>query len=693
MKCANCGKDLIPGTLFCASCGAKVPSEIPTPVVPETGKTKKSHTRLIGIIAVAVVVAAAGFGGWKAWQVLHPNMTKQLVYSKDGALYYTGNMDKDSEPIKVYDTREDNGNFYAKLSKDQKYLFFRDSTDDDYRLYRVETQKLTSNESKNDKYIEEIDDDVHDFMTIGSGKALYYRTGKHDYNDLYYYDGKKSQTIDSNVKKQYRAGNIVYYFKYDRNDENGNDILCYYNLSNQKNGEIGEGDIESYDTACSYNENSILFAKCVDVIEDGSDYSYDDMKVYDLYMAKPGSQERKIVSGIVDYSGDVDSGNVYYAKLRQQKHTYYDYVEDPYESQDENASEPYLDDYLHLEDVSDILDEYDYENYDTWTDSEDFFYNCGTYDDDLDEYVFHRNGDTYIESDYFYQWYRVDSSYYDDLEKYNDACTRNEIRDELKDTEYGSKSYDLYLYNSKSGEKKIAESVDIDQLDPKNKMCIYEKIDEKKVTKICSIDDISSIDDLEEKLDDDKQDDTMYASVGGQEQKLDASCVYFECSEDGKTVMVCERPDDGYRLIAYKKKGNSLEKVGTVEKKLSSYSYFVGNDFYYCNTDDDLYVYSNGKSKKIADNVSYMQVQGDGNYTGFDATDDDAYNLQIISSNGEKDTIRDVEDTELYSYIDKSHIVYMKDDDLYVYNGKDSRKIDRNVSDFWCRNRLKGSWR
>ena len=34
MKCPNCGNDLIPGALFCASCGNKIPEELLTAAAP-----------------------------------------------------------------------------------------------------------------------------------------------------------------------------------------------------------------------------------------------------------------------------------------------------------------------------------------------------------------------------------------------------------------------------------------------------------------------------------------------------------------------------------------------------------------------------------------------------------------------------------------------------------------------------------
>ena len=125
MKCTNCGKELVPGVKFCASCGTAAQSEVTTPVVAKPKKTKKIFARVIGSIAVMAVIGAVVFGGCRVWQMLHKDVTKQLVYVKNGSLYYTGNMDKEKEPIKIYDADDDHVAFTIRLSEDQEYLFFK----------------------------------------------------------------------------------------------------------------------------------------------------------------------------------------------------------------------------------------------------------------------------------------------------------------------------------------------------------------------------------------------------------------------------------------------------------------------------------------------------------------------------------------------------------------------------------------
>ena len=44
MKCPNCGNDLIPGALFCASCGNKIPEELLHAAAPQNASKSVAET-------------------------------------------------------------------------------------------------------------------------------------------------------------------------------------------------------------------------------------------------------------------------------------------------------------------------------------------------------------------------------------------------------------------------------------------------------------------------------------------------------------------------------------------------------------------------------------------------------------------------------------------------------------------------
>ena len=745
MKCPNCGNDLIPGALFCASCGNKIPEELlhaaapqnasesvaetveqsapeqpaapvgETPVeskpetapvadenentenvvtatageagntaqtaqtaasqipmgalvVPEmeTDKKKKTRTRLIGVAAVAVVVAAVGFGGFKVWNAMNPQLDKQMIYAKDGRLYFTPNVSKEKDPVEIYNAHDNETSFEIKYTKNQKYAFFLTDSEDEQRLYRVNTQKLTSNESKNDKYIEEIDSGVTDFSVLGSDRILYYRDSNSG-QELNFYDGKDTKEIDSEVKAQYHSGNVVYYLRDEGDDYNYE--LYYYNLKTGKHGDIDEC-IEVAD----YNENEIL-------------YSVSDGDTCDIYKAKPGSEGTKIVSDVAsDWTGNLDAGVISYKREITESKSYYDFVNDPYAAEDANATEPQMDDYLTEVDPEDVLDSDAYNDY---LDESGYFYEYDTSMDsikinDTSYYSCYSNSNVYYnyDNDDFYLY--DEDAYSEAYDDYYAAGNRDDLRDALKDLTFDSTSYDLYLYTSKGGEKKIAESILPIDSDPVNQIFLYQKAQDLGDEKVCSIDDLHDVSDVEEYIYDSDNDSSVYVNINGKEQDMKMTSVSMNCSEDGKTVMVVDQSDeDSNELIAYKKKGDSLEKIGTVEKDYTTGSWY-GNDYYYFDDNHDFYIYSNGKSKKIAKDVKVAELEDDGNFMVFDV--DSSYessDLKVLKGDEQIGKIRDV---GYYgaTYVDKNCIVYITNDgDLNVYDGEDSRKIDRDVYRYW----------
>ena len=723
MKCPNCGNDLIPGALFCASCGNKIPEELlnaaapvgETPVeskpetvpvadenentenvvtatageagntaqtaqtaasqipmgalvVPEmeTDKKKKTRTRLIGVAAVAVVVAAVGFGGFKVWNAMNPQLDKQMIYAKDGRLYFTPNVSKEKDPVEIYNAHDNETSFEIKYTKNQKYAFFLTDSEDEQRLYRVNTQKLTSNESKNDKYIEEIDSGVTEFSVLGSDRILYRRYSNSG-RELNFYDGKDTKEIDSKVKAQCHSGNVVYYLRDEGDDYNYE--LYYYNLKTGKHGDIDEC-IEVAD----YNENEIL-------------YSVSDGDTCDIYKAKPGSEGTKIVSDVAsDWTGNLDAGVISYKREIKESKSYYDFVNDPYAAEDANATEPQMDDYLTEVDPEDVLDSYAYNNY---LDDRSYFYSNDTSMDsitinDTSYYSCYSNSNVYYNYDNDDFYLCDEDAYSEAYDDYYAAGNRDDLRDALKDLTFDSTSYDLYLYTSKGGEKKIAESILPIDSDPVNQIFLYRKAQDLGDEKVCSIDDLYDASDVENYIYNSDNDSSVYVNINGKEQDMKMTSVSMNCSEDGKTVMVIDQSDeDSNELIAYKKKGDSLEKIGTVEKDYTTGSWY-GNDYYYFDDNNDFYIYSNGKSKKIAKDVYGAELEDDGTFMVFDV--DSSYessDLKVLKGDEQIGKIRDV---GYYgaTYVDKNCIVYITNDgDLNVYDGEDSRKIDRDVYRYW----------
>lgn len=687
MKCPKCGVELAAGAKFCGACGSKVEEQTPVqemptqemptqeiPIQPQADWSqaqdpapKKNHAKLIGVIAVAAVVALVAIGGFLVFHSLKPDTEKQLVYVKDGVLYYTGNMDKEKDPIEIYDGHEDYCDYDVELSKDQQYLFFICEEDSSERLYRVKLQKLTANEDKNDKYIEEVDSHVTGYKTVGSGKALYYR----DSNDLYYYDGKETTDIDGDVISNFRSGDIVYYLKSEGDAE---DMLCYFDLGSRKVTEI-----DDCTNVIDYNKDEVLYVQ-------GEDQDYD------LYLAKIGKKPVKLAEGISEVdSADLESGVIYYLRKVETEKSYYDYVEDPYAQEDAKAAEPDVKDFLTASSAKKALDEYVYEAYKEYRD-EFYDYYC-IYSDEYGMYVYYDYDYDNGKENYYLidtdkdKWNKLDyEGYQEAYEAYEKVGERIQLREDLKEQTFDAVSYDLCCYTAKGGEKDVVSAVVNTYTDAENQICLYQKTDEEDIAKVCSIDDLSYAGALESYLynEESEADQPYYAMVGGKEQKLDdhITSSSFTVSDDGKTILIPCYSGDSSELYAFENKSGELKKVGKVCSNYG-YGYWDGDAFYYSTDDGDYCVYSNGKSKTILKDVQSVIRQENGVYTAY--TDYKDYSDNKLSVFHEKDETTVDRDVECYCYINDTRIVYRKHGDLYVYRGEDkNRRIDRDVSSFWC---------
>lgn len=681
MKCPKCGAELRENDRFCGSCGCRVGEQAPaaneaqTPeAVPQNPVPKKSHAKLIGIIAAVIAVAVIGAGAVLVWNNIRPDTEKQLVYVKDGILYYTGNMDKDKDPIEIYDGHEDDCIYDAKLSGDQQYLFFICGEDRSSRLYRVELQKLTANENKNDKYIEEIDSHVTSYDVYESGEVLYYGES----GDFCYYDGKENTDIDGDVNSNFRFKDIIYYIKSSETEEGK---LCYFDLGSKKVAEI-----DDCDSVVDYNENEVLYTRG----ESGD---------YDLYLAEIGKKPIKLAKEISQIeSGDVNTGVIYYLRESGMQKTYYDFVEDPYAEEDEKAQEPDVKDYLTKSSPKKALSDYMYDDYREYKDS--FYdYYC-YYNDDYGMYVYYDyeldNGSVYYLIDKDKKtWSLFDYDAYDKACKaYEDVDERIQLRKSLKEKDFNITFYDLCCYTAKGGEKIVASAVTDCNAEAVNQICMYQKIEEENSKKVCSIDEIGYVSDVDTYLyeDETNEDQQYYMLVDGKEQKMDAAITdaTFVDSDDGKTIMIVCYKEDVSELYAYENKSGELKKTGKVCSDYS-YGFWDGDLFYYSTDDGDYCAYSNGKSKVILKDVESAYMPEEGIYTAYTDYHNETDNkLKIFNGKDEVLVDRDVYE---YAYVNEKRIVYIKNGDLYVYRGEDkNRRIARDVSDFCCEGASEISW-
>ena len=106
------------------------------------------------------------------------------------------------------------------------------------------------------------------------------------------------------------------------------------------------------------------------------------------------------------------------------------------------------------------------------------------------------------------------------------------------------------------------------------------------------------------------------------------------------------------------------------------------SDDYYSSGDEsyiNIYSYKNGKSELLASDVTATSARifEDGIIYGYTDYSKDTYELSVFGKDGKGAVIAD--DVTGYTRLDSKNMLYISDDDLYLYNGKEPRKIDSDV--------------
>ena len=77
-----------------------------------------------------------------------------------------------------------------------------------------------------------------------------------------------------------------------------------------------------------------------------------------------------------------------------------------------------------------------------------------------------------------------------------------------------------------------------------------------------------------------------------------------------------------------------------------------------------------------------VTLYDDGNYVAIKDQSYDESDIRVYRRNGDEIKLNSISN---FMYISEDRIVYIKNDSLYVYRGKDEdRRIERNVEQFQC---------
>lgn len=286
-----------------------------------------------------------------------------------------------------------------------------------------------------------------------------------------------------------------------------------------------------------------------------------------------------------------------------------------------------------------------------------------------------------------------DDFYYDDF------------RDELKDPENAVKLSNLYEY-ADGKEKLIAENVI--NAEKSNDLIVYNTAD--MIDGKVSIEDVWETNDVRKLFNIDYA-KAIYVMASNTDQKLKMNAKVaddiIESAGEDDYISFSNAGSDIYIRSEEELWSASIENGEITNANLiADDATYIGEDdtnYYYMsglyeNNDTmygDLYAASNGKSTKLAQDVlSYnIAFYKDGSliaytdYRYYSDSDDASGDIAIFDTEGKKKDVG----TDVTQFVrkDKSEILFISDDNLYSFKGKEKKLLQNDVERIWCSKYIK----
>lgn len=747
MVCPKCGKTVPDNAKFCGFCGTKLgggegglvpknekiavkPTSAVQPVKVEKGAAVAVKPRMSGnkkiLFAAAIVVVLLAAAILCFVLLGRAGSRNAYICLSDGRYELITDL-SERDMMEIASSRSDYGDLW--FTPDGKYIYYFSKLDSQYgsgTLCRAEYGKMKDNSSKNNRYVTVVATNAsHDFDILDDGTILY----ANEDDTLYYFDGEQSTQIARDVDfyetELDDKDNLIYLVE----DENGtNAFSCTMYLTTLKDpGQRAELD-DDVSTLIHFTEKGeITYTKYTDegvdlytmTLEDQKPqlldenvnlHTYDDDKViYSVLKEKRGLDafvEGTRVSGPVDQNDYKIPSYSYYYISDASDLTSYDglctsceaglnffravmgarySIEDAAGSSDSTVSTA----------CQSFLDKY--ENYQTNTDG--FIEVDAAVQADL-QLLAQACGAPDL-------WYQLcigkrqtGTSY--DWDAYNAAVEQAALWEDLEDED----RYNLPIYTLKKYENGESTVIWDDLSACGTGTGLVEFASVEDLVSLVNVDEVSSASEVEYELSSDVERYSRILLYRTDEQKT------VEMSTESASMMM----DDGYiddivfaGQNVFVQNSESVLYVSPIEDGVAD-SFTVVSDtglilgakdgkLYYREgyyTDDknneyaDLCVYENGESSRLLTDVNpySIWVYEDGSvvaktYQDLDGTGE----LVLLDAKGEQTVLAD----EVGSFVrpDASELLYISDDDLYLYDGKEKSRVATDVERIWCRETMK----
>jgi hypothetical protein len=675
MFCPYCGKQIADHSVLCQYCGQDIQpnnfNEINQnaggqnagagnnrSTVHHTDKKKKNGKILIPVFLLIVIAAVVGGILFKTG-ILGGSSEEYCVWVSDRGYDFTRDATK-KEPKSITLSGISTSGVHlayrsdlAQFSPDGKYLYFINRfTDYDIgTLYRADLSRI-KNSGDTDRYITQIDTDITTdyFQAFDDGTACF---AKYDSSDdtyqLYYYDGKEANSIAKNI------GTIAYFdkevlFSKTQDDENAS---VYY-----KDLDTDEDPKKIITDACNWE------AADTDHIIYGKNYN-DDKDTRSLYLVGKNTDPVKIADDVSFYSSieKADVTAIYYEILNEQEINLGDAVTYSQYKEDRSLQEP------------------------------------------------DPNDSKYREPSYFGTV--LSDAYYEQQDVYYEAQDRLSRLDYLKSIAYNLKIYSLYSFNLNTGENnKIAGNVGNEYYTSTSGnvtgLAYYKGVSELKAVDISEYIEEYDDDTLEEKVSSAvdqaciNRDKIYFMTNLGTEQELDVSFlghtsfnfgfISFEIFDSGKKAAWMEYTYDDAGNIStsdiYVADINN-DKIGSFSTLTLSGCNYINKigDKLYGGDDHDLYLLVNGEFVLFREDTEDYDATWytDGSILYLDDYQENyGGTLMQFDQNGKKSKIAD--DVTCFAQLESGDILYVTNECLKRYNGKETSTVSTSVDIFWIPN-------
>lgn len=650
---------------------------------------------VIAVVVLLVNVLGGLFsGGGKAMYAYR---------NDDGELMYLPDLKEKTTALELTDEADFSAN--VRFSPDGKSVYF---TDADHTLYGITLSAL----KKGDKP-ERISRNVGSFFLLKDGRLLYTEYDSSESRLSLYEKGESFRLLKGYSDYQFSEDQkTIYYTERDETD----DTLTLYKMALAKDAKeerLLKGATTIY---TRYDAGTLVYGEdergAYGSYAASSDGSVSDNNTLTVYSCTPGGDKTKLIDDIYSITGvTVDGGKVsfHYYIQNVEARTLYDFVTDTNAGADASTLSGDRPVYPSWSDYSPY-------NYDVADDVTIVYYDqlgnqysldvssllSEEYPTAYEVYMNTWNVEAMADDECRARYNEAKEDYDSRIDAWNEAQAREYVRQSLKDTSYNQTSLSLYHYTGSDKNEPIATQISSGSriASASDGIFLYRKVS-LEGGKVADVADLDYAGEVRSLLSEGAGGDDWYQNVGGKESVIDlddVSGIYSIYVLNGKEVVLDVYDEDGVNMLqAFSLGKEALTFTSTIIDDDFTGPYWgqsSGKDVLYLFTDPaddssgtvgDFSVYRDGKLETIAKEVYGALILDESGATYVVADlDSRSYSAELaLLKDGKTTTISD-EVSGDFIFLDDTQLLYLSDGDLMLWDGKQERRIARDVEEFWA---------